>query len=381
MSEMKNVPDGWKSTTLGEIAKVQTGPFGSQLKNDQYITGGTPVITVEHIVDFRIKDFDYPSVTDEDKQRLSKYLLKTGDIVFTRVGSVDLSAYVNEKQNGWMFSSRMLSVRSYGKVNSRFLSYYFRQKSYRNYILKIAVGATMPSINTGILKELPVAFPQLTEQKSIADILSAFDNKIELLQSQNKTLEETAQTIYAEWFGKYSIDNELPNSWRVGKLGDIIEIKYGKDHKHLKDGNFPLYGSGGIMRFVEKPLYEKESILIPRKGTLSNLFYLSQPFWSVDTMFYSKIFKSHFGRFTFLFLKTIDLSAMNVGSAVPSLTTQVLNQIPIIIPTDEIVMKFNNVVNTFYQKLESNNLQIQTLTKTRDELLPRLMSGALRVKM
>ena len=381
MSEMKNMPDGWKSTTLGEIAKVQTGPFGSQLKNDQYITGGTPVITVEHIVDFRIKDFDYPSVTDEDKQRLSKYLLKTGDIVFTRVGSVDLSAYVNEKQNGWMFSSRMLSVRSYDKVNSRFLSYYFRQKSYRNYILKIAVGATMPSINTGILKELPVAFPQLTEQKSIADILSAFDNKIELLQSQNKTLEETAQTIYAEWFGKYSIDNELPNSWRVGKLGDIIEIKYGKDHKHLKDGNFPLYGSGGIMRFVEKPLYEKESILIPRKGTLSNLFYLSQPFWSVDTMFYSKIFKSHFGRFTFLFLKTIDLSAMNVGSAVPSLTTQVLNQIPIIIPTDEIVMKFNNVVNTFYQKLESNNLQIQTLTKTRDELIPRLMSGALRVKM
>ncbi len=379
MSDVKKIPDGWLESTLGEIAKVQTGPFGSQLKNEQYITGGTPVITVEHISDFRIKNFNYPSVTEEDKNRLSKYLLKTGDIVFTRVGSVDLSAYVTESQDGWMFSSRMLSVRPYKEVNAKFLSYYFRQQSYRNYILKIAVGATMPSINTGILKELPVSYPQLHEQKSIASILTAFDDKIELLQAQNKTLEETAQTIFKEWFGKYQIGDELPEGWRVGKLGDVLNIKYGKDHKHLANGKFPLYGSGGIMRYVEKPLYEKPSILIPRKGTLSNLYYLNEPFWSVDTMFYSEIIKTFHGRYAYLFLKTLDLSAMNVGSAVPSLTTQVLNQIPLILPSDEIVLKFDEAVNTFYKKLEENIKQIHTLTKTRDELLPRLMSGEVRV--
>ena len=126
MNEVNNMPEGWVETTLGEIAKVQTGPFGSQLKNEQYIIGGTPVVTVEHIVDFKIKDFNYPSVTEEDAKRLSKYLLKEGDIVFTRVGSVDLSAYVNRNQDGWMFSSRMLSVRPSKEINSKFLSYFFQ---------------------------------------------------------------------------------------------------------------------------------------------------------------------------------------------------------------------------------------------------------------
>jgi len=161
MSSGSNIPEGWVEASLGEISKVQTGPFGSQLKNEQYVTGGTPVITVEHIADFRIKDFDYPSVTDEDKSRLSRYVLKAGDIVFTRVGSVDLSAYVSENQDGWLFSSRMLSVRPNKHIDSKFLSYFFRQESFRNYILKIAVGATMPSINTGILKELPVKYPSI----------------------------------------------------------------------------------------------------------------------------------------------------------------------------------------------------------------------------
>jgi len=110
----------WKECKLEKVAEVKTGPFGSQLKNEQYITGGTPVVTVEHINNFRIIDFNYPSVTDDDKQRLSKYLLKAGDIIFTRVGSVDLSAYVKPHQDGWMFSSRMLRVRPTQEIDSRF---------------------------------------------------------------------------------------------------------------------------------------------------------------------------------------------------------------------------------------------------------------------
>ena len=102
----------WHEYELGDIAHVQTGPFGSQLKNEQYITGGTPVITVEHIDNFRIKYIEYPSITDEDKKRLKKYLMEEGDIIFSRVGSVDLSAYVKSEQDGWMFSSRMLRVRT-----------------------------------------------------------------------------------------------------------------------------------------------------------------------------------------------------------------------------------------------------------------------------
>jgi type I restriction enzyme S subunit len=140
------------------------------------------------------------------------------------------------------------------------------------------------------------------------------------------------------------------------RLSDLMQIKYGKDHKHLADGSYPLYGSGGIMRYVEKPLYDEESILIPRKGTLSNLFYLDQPFWSVDTMFYSKINKEIvFPKYLYYTLKTFDLASLNVGSAVPSLTTEVLNEVLISIHDIPTQTAIAEILSSLDDKIELNN--------------------------
>jgi type I restriction enzyme S subunit len=355
---------GWKGYTTTDL--VESGPI---------VIGGTEIKSKLQLVLNNVKH-----LSREKYEESPEIMLKSGDVLLVTRGNLgEVGYYHSEYGEGTINPSVIILKEFVG--NSKFLFYYLVSKRGNQQVLSLTSGSSIPAIYQSEVYKLYYPKPNLKEQNAIVDLIISFDQKIELLQTQNKTLEETAETIFKEWFGKYKNEDELPKGWKSGKLEDVIEIKYGKDHKHLKDGNFPLYGSGGIMRFVEKPLYEKESILIPRKGTLSNLFYLSQPFWSVDTMFYSKILKSHFGRFTFLFLKTIDLSGMNVGSAVPSLTTQVLNQIPIIIPADEIVIKFDTIVQSFYQKLESNNLQIQTLTKTRDELLPRLMSGEVRVKM
>jgi len=364
----------WRECELKDVAEIQTGPFGSQLKNEQYITGGTPVITVEHINDFRIDDFDYPSVTDEDKNRLNKYLLEAGDITFTRVGSVDLSAFVKPHQDGWMFSSRMLRVRPIKEVDSRFLSYFFQQKRFREYILNISVGATMPSINTGILKSIPVAYPPLPEQKAIAEVLRSLDDKIDLLHRQNKTLEQMAETLFRQWFVE-----EAGEDWEEGVLGDLVEVKYGKDHKKLQDGGIPVYGSGGVMRYAEKSLYDGESVLIPRKGTLNNVVYINEPFWTVDTMFYTIMKRPNIAKFIHQFMKEKDLASMNVGSAVPSMTTQVLNSMPLLIPSDKELEFFENTTFFHYQKIQENNNQIRTLESLRDTLLPKLMSGEVRV--
>jgi len=146
------------------------------------------------------------------------------------------------------------------------------------------------------------------------------------------------------------------STWKEYKLSDLMEIKYGKDHKHLADGKYPLYGSGGIMRYVEMPLYEYESILIPRKGTLSNLFYLETPFWSVDTMFWSKIKKELVvPKYLYYTLKTFDLASLNVGSAVPSLTTEVLNEVLITIPDLPTQTAIAEILSSLDDKIELNN--------------------------
>lgn len=162
------------------------------------------------------------------------------------------------------------------------------------------------------------------------------------------------------------------NEWKISTLNDVVEIKYGKDHKHLLDGNIPVYGSGGIMRFADKFLYDKESILIPRKGTLSNLFYLDKPFWSVDTMFYTKIKNGNNGKFLYFLLKSIDLASMNVGSAVPSLTTELLNKVEIRLPSLSIQQKITNILSSLDDKIELNRQTNQTLESIAQTLFKEM---------
>jgi len=160
--------------------------------------------------------------------------------------------------------------------------------------------------------------------------------------------------------------DEIPNGWMETTLGDVCKIKYGKDHKKLEDGDIPCYGSGGIMRYVDSILYDKPSVLIPRKGTLSNLFFIDEPFWTVDTLFYTQIDESTIkSNYLYYKLKTYNLADLNVGSAVPSLTTAVLNQFPFSIPKDiEEQKAIANILKAFDNKIENLQAQNKTLEQT-----------------
>lgn len=190
----------------------------------------------------------------------------------------------------------------------------------------------------------------------------------------NKNLEQQAQAIYTSLF------TENPNpKWEIGQLSDLIAVKYGKDHKKLADGVYPVYGSGGIMRYVERPLYTGESVLIPRKGTLNNVMYANGAFWSVDTMFYTEMLRPNVAKFIYHFVKSKDLASLNAGSAVPSMTTNILNAMQLRIPDDETLSTFENVVSPMYETMQENDRQSKNLALLRDTLLPKLMSGELDV--
>ena len=168
-----------KTEQLKLLADIQTGPFGSQLHKEDYVEIGTPIVTVEHLGNRVFTEQNLPMVSDEDKERLNKYVLKKGDIVFSRVGSVDRCSYVDAAHDGWMFSGRCLRVRPNEKLDDLFLYYYFCLEETKQYVRNIAVGATMPSINTKLLGEIPITYPDIDTQRKMAQVLAAIDDRIE----------------------------------------------------------------------------------------------------------------------------------------------------------------------------------------------------------
>ena len=309
-----------------------------------------------------------------------------------------------------------------------------RDLKFTYYLLKtlglehMNADSAVPGLNRDEAHGIVFSAPPLPEQKAIAHILGTLDDKIELNRRMNATLEGMAQALFKSWFVDFDpvIDNALaagnpipdelapraevrrqalangtanreaakpfpaafqqtesmgwiPEGWEAAKLSDLLEVKYGKDHKKLSEGSIPVYGSGGLMRYADKSLYSGESVLIPRKGTLSNILYLNEEFWTVDTMFYTIPKHEHSPKYAFYHLKGLDFASMNVGSAVPSMTTKVLNELPIVMPDDISLKYFDEILATYFDKSEANNKQSQALTKIRDTLLPKLISGELAV--
>ena len=195
-----------------------------------------------------------------------------------------------------------------------------------------------------------------------------------LIRTVNDNLQQQAQAIYTAMFV-----SKADPAWVQGRLSDLITVKYGKDHKKLADGEYPVFGSGGIMRYVERPLYTGESVLIPRKGTLNNVMYVNEPFWSVDTMFFTEMKIPNVAKFVFHFVKAKDLASMNAGSAVPSMTTDILNAMELAIPSAERLAEFEALVAPMYQAMQVNNRESAKLAKLRDVLLSKLMSGEIDV--
>ena len=223
--------------------------------------------------------------------------------------------------------------------------------------------------------------------KCIATILSRYDSLIENYQKQIKLLEEAAQRLYKEWFvdlhfpghENTKIVDGVPEGWEKKKVTDILDVKYGKDHKQLEAGNIPVYGTGGIMRYTDRSLYSGESVLIPRKGSLNNIMFVDETFWTIDTMFYSIPKIENAAKIVYFYLKGLDMYSLNIGAAVPSMTISILSGLDIQLPPNEIRLSFEGFMNKYFEEIKNYFSQIRLLTEARDRLLPKLMSGEIAV--
>ena len=338
----------WKTCQLGDLITFQRG---HDLPKSKMKGGIYPVVGSNGIIGYH-----------------DEYTTESPSITIGRSGNVGKPFLY--KGRSWSHNTS-LYIREYKDIDPIFIYYFLQTLDLGNY----AGGSAVPTLNRNHIHTLTVTVPvDKNEQRQIASVLSVLDDKIEQNTEINENLAQQAQAIYADIF----ITNADP-AWPLGHLSDLITVRYGKDHKKLADGPFPVYGAGGVMRYVERPIYEKESVLIPRKGTLNNVMYVNEPFWSVDTMFFTEMKLPDVAKFVFHFVKSKDLASLNAGSAVPSMTTDILNAMELCIPDPETLKCFESIVGPMYRTMQHNTEESKKLATVRDTLLPRLMSGELDV--
>jgi type I restriction enzyme S subunit len=409
-----------KSRTIQKLSElcaekdgIQTGPFGSQLHSSDYVDDGTPIITVEHLGENIIEGKNPPLVHIDDVTRLIKYTLKEGDIVFSRVGSVDRRALVRGEQNGWMFSGRLLRVRPKPElVDPTYLSYFFGLPMFKTYIRSIAVGATMPSLNTSLLSDLPIILPEISEQKVIGRMLSSLDEKIRINGELSKTLENIAQTIFKSWYidfdpvkanmagekpaGMDAVSADLfpdsfeeselgliPKGWSIESIGNIAIIQGGKmlSREEFSDnGRFPIFGGAGVMGKSNKSNAEGFVITVGRVGAYCGQFFFHRGSAWVNNNASRIIPKENIsGEWMYQFLKSFNIESIIKGAAQPFVSNSDLANSKIVLPSLEIIHRFTEIVRPIFEQREALAGENLLLGKLRDSLLPRLISGELKI--
>lgn len=392
---------GWKEVTLGEIAEVQTGPFGSLLHASDYVAHGIPSIMPTNIGRrLEINKSELAYINQSDAKRLSKYLVDSGDIVYSRRGDVEKCAFITDNETGWLCGTGCLRVRiTSDDAIPRFIALYLSTNEIKGWVSGHAVGTTMPNLNTSILGKVPISLPSLPEQKAIASILSSLDDKIDLLHRQNTTLEKMAQTLFRQWFVE-----EAKEEWEEGTLDDILTIKGGTtpstEVKEYWGGNIhwtsprdittldgiflfdterkitelglQKIGSGllpagtllmssrapvGVLAFAEVPLAINQGYIgiIDDKGVSKEFIYL----WLKENM---ETVQSYANGSTFLEISKSAFKTLQISK-----------------PPKALLKTFQSQVEPFFNKIKSNQTQIRTLSTLRDTLLPKLMSGEVRV--
>ncbi len=350
---------------------------------------GIPFVTIANIVN---NQFDFTNsmfVPNYYYEKLdSKRKAQKGDILYSVVGSFGIPVFIKDNKP-FVFQRHIAILRPNGNIDARFLYYTMLSRDFYMKADAAAIGAAQRTVSLTALRNIEITVPPIETQRRIADILSAYDDLIENNRKQIKLLEEAAQRLYKEWFVDLrfpghehtKIVDGVPEGWKKRLLGDIVEVKYGKDHKSISDGLIPVYGSGGFMRKCGQVLYDGESVLIPRKGSLNNIIYVEEAFWTVDTMFYTKMKMPNIGVFLYFFVKSFDMYSMNIGAAVPSMTTNILNALDIIVPSSNILEHFQSTTKMHFRKMELLQKQIETAMQARDRLLPKLMSGEVEMQL
>lgn len=394
----------WEKVKLGDIATcIQPGPFGSQLHNSDYSKEGTPIIMPKDIVGGAIVHSGLLKVSEEHVKRLSRHQVYEGNLMVARKGDVRKCAYITANENGWMTGSDCLKVvLDESKCYPKFIYYQLRSEHIGRWLEKVSIGATMPSLNTGLLSGIEMVLPPIEIQKQIAGILSVCDDLIENNQKQIKLLEEAAQRLYKEWFvdlrfpghENTKIVDGVPEGWNEKTLSQVANVIMGQSPKsefyNSEKKGLPFHqgvGSYGV-RFVMDDIYSTSYTRIAEPNSI--LFSVRAPVGRLNIT-KSKVV---IGRglaainqtdgcqsYLYYLLKNrfFKDNIVGNGSIFASVSKDELLNQKFLIPERNLMMQFEKIVSQMDKQIENLDSKNKKLIEARDRLLPKLMSGGVNL--
>lgn len=384
--------------TLGEICQlekgsIQTGPFGSQLHQSDYTEVGIPVIMPADIIDGKVLEDRIARVDDNFADKLQRHTLEIGDIVFARRGDIGRQALITSREENWLCGTGCLKV-NLGKkeiISPIFLHYYFKLPEVVDYLKNQAIGATMPNLNTEILKRIPIRYPSIENQNKIIGILSAYDELIENNKKRIALLETMAEELYKEWFVRFRFPNYentefeigMPKNWHTELIKNLVDRKrFGKLFKEdevSEKGNIPVYDQSRDNFFgfyngepEHKASFENPIIIFGdhtcKMKILFSDFSLAEnviPFKAKDNVNLNYLF--------YLIKDSVKTTEYKRH------WTELTNKKVLIAPI-ELQNKFSEIIQGNLKMIDNLVHQNFKLAESRDSLLPRLISGNLSVE-
>jgi len=341
-------------------------------------------------------------VPDEVYPQISQYTVESGDVIVSIVGTIGLVAQITSELDGANLTENAAKVCiDDPNVDSAYVMYYLKAPNGQHEIKKNTVGSTQLKLPLYGIQNIEVLLPELSVQRKIAHILSSIDGKISLNRRVNDCLEKIARVIFTHWFIDFEFPNDngepykssggemidsslgpIPKGWRIGRIEDVCEFSYGKALKADKriQGRIPVYGSNGQIGWHNESLVSGPGIIVGRKGNPGLIHWSKEDFFPIDTTFYvvPRVGKSIM-HFLYFALKHADLPRLSADSAVPGLNRNIAYMQQLVIPTEQLLRDFEKRISFIFDLLQTNSWQNQSLSELRDTLLPKLMSGEIRV--
>lgn len=400
--------DSMRRVRLGDVALVEISGV------DKKTTDGEKPVRLCNFTDvyknwaITAPMYDSFMVASANDKEISRFSLRRGQVAITKDSEtrddIGIPTYIADNFDDVLLGYHCaLITPDETKLDGKYLNAFLHTEFIQKFFSANASGSGQRyTLSVDTLNEIPIYLPSLEEQKRIGEVFSNIDRKIEINRQINDYLEAMARQLYEYWFVQFDFPNEksgkpykssggkmiwdekvkreIPDGWQSVTLQDLLTIKNGKDHKQLKDGKFPVYGSGGMMRKAETFLFSGESVLFPRKGSLNHIMYVNESFWTVDTMFYTEMKVPSVAKYIYYSVNGIDFTGLDSGTGVPSMTSTTLYSIKIIRPSDSTLKSFDERLQPWFNAIEKNNGEVERLTNMRDELLPMLINGQVSVK-